>query len=69
MALVAGDAQLIEYMPEEMSLLSEHIHEGRVNGRIGEGAIVVVIVVGTRPISTIPIGSRMQHHPVNKQNG
>jgi hypothetical protein len=62
MTLVAVVAQLIDDMPEELSLLSKNIREGGVNGLVGEGAIVVVIivvmiVVTTPTTGTIPIGS------------
>ena len=36
---------------------------------IRKGILVVAVVIATRTIGTIPLGSRTQHHPVNKQNG
>ena len=50
----------------KFSLSGQDVREGWVNGRFRKGNIVVAVVIATRTISTIPLGSRTQHHPVNK---
>ena len=67
--MIAGIAHLIDYVRHKFSLSSQDVHEGWMNRRVRKGNIVVVVVIAIRTISTIPIGSRTQHHPVNKQNG
>jgi len=64
--LIADVAKLVEYVSKELSLLSKDVREGWVNGRVGKGGIVVVIIT-TQTTSTIPLGFRRQHHPVIKQ--
>jgi hypothetical protein len=66
--MIVGVAHLIDYGRHKFSLLSQNIREGWVNRRVGKEDIVVAVVIDTRTISTIPIVSRTQHHPVNKQN-
>ena len=67
--MIAAIAHLIDYVRHKFSLSSQDIREGWVNGRFRKGNIVIAVVIPTRTISTIPIGSRTQHHPVNEQNG
>ena len=67
--MIAGIAHLIDYVRHKFSLSSQDVREGWVNGRLRKGNIVVAVVITTRTIGTIPLGSRTQHHPVNKQDG
>ena len=66
--LIADVAKLVEYVSKELSLLSKDVREGWVNGRVGKGGIVVVVIT-TQTTSTIPLGFRRQHHPVIKKIG
>ena len=67
--MIAGIAHLFDYGRHKFSLPGQDVREVWVNGRIWKGNLVVAIVIATRTIGTIPLGSRTQHHPVNKQNG
>jgi len=67
--MIAGIAHLIDYGQHKFSLPGQDVREAWVNGRIRKGILVVAIVIATRTIDTIPLSSRTQHHPVNKQNG
>jgi hypothetical protein len=60
-ASVAQVANMIDQLPEELSLLGKHIHESGVDGRVEK--IVVVIVIPTRTVPAVRADSRMQIHP------
>ena len=66
--MIAGITHLIDYVRHEFSLSSQDVREGWMNGRFRKGDLVVTIVIATQTISTIPLSSQTQHHPVNKQN-
>jgi hypothetical protein len=47
-SLIAGVAQvanMVDQLPEELSLLGKHIRESGVDGRVGKIVVVVVVVV------------------------
>ena len=67
--MIAGIAHLIDYVRHELSLPSQDISEGWVNGSFRKGVLIVAVFIATRTISTIPLSFRTQHHPINKQNG
>jgi hypothetical protein len=64
-SLIAGVAQvanMVDQLPEELSLLGKHIHKSRVDGRVGK-IVVVVVVIPTRTVPAVCAGSRTQIHP------
>jgi hypothetical protein len=68
--LVAGVAQvanMVDQLPEELSLLGKHIRKSGVDGRVGKIVVVVVVVVvviiiPTRTVPAVHAGSRTQIH-------
>jgi hypothetical protein len=68
---VAQVANMIDQLPEELSLLGKHIRESGVDGRVGKIVVVVVVVVviiiiiiiPTRTVPVVRAGSPMQIHP------
>jgi hypothetical protein len=71
-SLIAGVAQvanMVDQLPEELSLLGKHVRESGVDGRVGKivavvlVVVVVVVVIPTRTIPAVHAGSRTQIHP------
>jgi len=42
--LIADVAKLVEYVSKELSLLSKDVREGCVNGRVGKGALLLLLL-------------------------
>jgi hypothetical protein len=60
---IAHVADVVDYLPKELNLLGKHVHESRVDGRVGNVVVVVIIVVLARAIRTVRSGFRTQIHP------
>jgi hypothetical protein len=60
---IAHVANVVDQLPKELSLLSKHVHESGVDGRVGKVIVVVIIVIPTRTSRTIRSSSRTQIHP------
>jgi hypothetical protein len=60
---IAHVADVVDYLPKELSLLGKHIRESGVDGRVGNVIVVVIIIVLTRAISSVHSGSQTQIHP------